>query len=67
MSHLGEKAMTCGKYTQYSLLHMSQKLVFVDVWLIDMALTIKELLYVMPLIGAWFFACGLACMMTRGN
>lgn len=35
--------------------------------LIDMALTIKELLYVMPLIGACFFACGLACMMTRGN
>lgn len=48
-------------YTCHSILYMSQKSVYVGVWFIDLALTMKELLYVMPLIGACFFACGLAC------
>lgn len=63
---LVKKAMTCGKYLvlytpQYTVLYMSQRSVYVDVWFVDLALTMKELLFVMPLIGACFFACGLAC------
>lgn len=39
-------------YTCHSILYMSQTLVYVDVWFIDLALTMKELLYVVPVIGA---------------
>lgn len=49
-------------YTCHIILYMSQKLVYVDVWFIDLALTVKELFYVMPLTGCMLFsfACGLA-------
>lgn len=48
-------------YTCHSILCVSKKLVCVDVWFIDLAVTMKELLYVNPWFGACFFACGLAC------
>lgn len=66
MTHVDEKTITCGKCL---VLYMSQYTVYC-IWVrswykwdgrsIDLALTMKELLYVVPSVGACFYACGLA-------
>lgn len=69
MNHVGERLLHVENiwfYTIHSILYVSQRMVYVNVWLNELAPTVRELLYDVPLTGAcfsggFFFACGLAC------
>lgn len=70
MNHVGERLLHVENiwfYTIHSILYVSQRMVYVNVWLNELAPTVRELLYDVLLTGACFsgggifFACGLAC------
>lgn len=57
MNHVGERLLHVENiwfYTIHSILYVSQRMVYVNVWLNELAPTVRELLYDVPLTGACF-------------